>query len=133
MPIAIKLGRLVTYLDKLLLVSHGILQSPGTMRSCDKSYTLYLHLKQTNDKVVTYHEGLPPTKSHEPLNSSDITSLNHHSHNVCGYQTSQDDNILPEAPIYKAEWLFNEVIFRGHNILYILLQETNMHQASHVA
>ena len=90
-------------------------------------------MKQTNGKVVTYHKQLPPTKSHEPLNSSDIRSLNHHSRNVCGYQTSQNDNILPEAPIYKAEWLFNDVIFRGHNILYILLLKTNMQQASQVA
>ena len=64
-PMATKLGRVVTYNEELALINCMILYSLCFERSHDKLITLYLHLHKTSDrKVVNYHGKLLPINPH---------------------------------------------------------------------
>ena len=59
------------------------------------------------DRVVTYHEGLPPKISHDPLStwylrpSNKLELINHPYHDAYDHQTFQGGYILLGAPTLK--------------------------------
>ena len=65
-----------------------------------------------NGKVVTYHDGLPPTNSHESLKrwSRDKLKTYLHYQNAYGHLTCQGGDILQRAPTRKLEEAVNMVL-----------------------
>ena len=77
-------------------------------------------------KVVTYHDGLPPTNSNESLKrwSRDKLKTYLHYQNAYGHLTCQGGDILQRAPTRKLEEAVNMVL-RDQNILYLHLQKNH--------
>ena len=98
--------------------------SRGFARSRDK---LKLYISNTIvpmatklDRMVTYHEELPPIKLHERLIKwyCEITwqtkKLYLYYHNTYGYQTWQPGDIPWKTPTLKGAWSLNHVVLWGH-------------------
>ena len=68
--IAIKLGKVVLYNEKLLSIKPKTLWSCGLARSSDKLITFHLYYYKTSShcgKVVSYYQELPPTEIIQPF------------------------------------------------------------------
>ena len=78
-------------------------------------------------KVVTYHDGLPPTNSHESLKrwSRDKLKTYLHYQNAYGHLTCQGGDILQRAPPENSKkpsiWSWEIKL----NILYLHLQKNH--------
>ena len=73
----------------------------------------------THCKVLTFHKGYPPIKSHNPVNTwsseamCQIKLVNLHYNNY-GPQTCQGGDITRGAPTHKVTSPFYNVVLRSH-------------------
>ena len=70
-----------------------------------------------HDKVVTHHEGFPPTNLHNPVQERSrdrLKTLHLHYRNAYGHKIYQSDDILQEAPTHKFAWSVNKMVMWGH-------------------
>ena len=70
-------------------------------------------------RVVTYHAGHPPIKSHDPLimRSFVIMSqpkLSLHNHSAYSHQTWQDGDLHWGTPACKVTWYFDHAVLQNH-------------------